>query len=250
MVVSEGIDELPKFRGKQVWHFPQNEDGEYGGSRPADSTAAINHLEALRIRGGNFLLFPNRAFWWLDHYREFRQHLDTWHRCIWNDEHCTIYELLDEEERSILLVENVEKVRVRIKEGEWKQALKRILMLLRYYPRGTTLLLLNKWRIEHKLGMKREHDTERHRLARRLQARREELEVRERRLKELEGAQEESEGTSLAKERQEVQQLRRRVRRLKRRMQNLSLWARIGQNGKSRRLLERLGRVRAKVSRR
>jgi len=130
----------------------------------------------------------------------------------------------------------VDEVRARSRKRDWKGALGGMMVLLRYYPWGMTLLS--------------ERRMERRRLAWRLQARREELEAYERRLKELEGAQEEPEVALLAKERQEVQQLRRRVRRLERRMQSLSLRARIVGNGKSRRLLKRLGRLRAKVPRR
>src|SRR5829696_6871232 len=135
----------------------------------------------------------------------------------------------------------VDEVRAHLRKREFKQALRGMLVLLRYHPWG---ILLSERRME------------RRNLGQWLQARREELEVRERRLKELEGAQQGSESALLAEERQEVQQLRRRIRGFERRIQNLSLRARlgarlrarIGQNGKGRRLLERLGRVRAKVS--
>jgi hypothetical protein len=93
IVVSKGDDDLLKLDGRQAWHFPQTEDGVYAGCYPADSCAAIDHLEALRERGGDNLLFPRAAFWWLDHYAEFRQYLDTRYRCIWNDESCIIYRL-------------------------------------------------------------------------------------------------------------------------------------------------------------
>ena len=131
----------------------------------------------------------------------------------------------------------VDEVRAYLRKREWKGALEGTLVLLRYYPWGITLLS--------------ERRMERRRLARRLQARREELEAYERRLKELEADQEEPENASLEKERQEVQQLRGRVRKLERRMQNLSLRARIGRNGKVWSLLKKkLGSIRAKVLRR
>ncbi len=95
IVVNEGDDPLLYWEGRQGWHFPQNEDGTYAGYHPADSAEAIAHLEELRARGGGYLLFPNTAFWWLDYYKELRQHLGTWHRRVWKDEHCVIYKLLD-----------------------------------------------------------------------------------------------------------------------------------------------------------
>ncbi len=100
----------------------------------------------------------------------------------------------------------VDEVRARVRERDWKRALRGFVVLLRHYPRG--IVLLNERRME------------RHRLPRRLEVRRQELEVRERRLKEL-GGDEELGSALMIKERQEVQLLRRRVRRLERRVQNL-----------------------------
>jgi GT2 family glycosyltransferase len=77
LVVSKGDEELLKLDGRRAWHFPQTEDGTYAGHYPANSAAAIAHLEALRAKGADFLLFPNTAFWWLEHYPEFRQHLES-----------------------------------------------------------------------------------------------------------------------------------------------------------------------------
>ena len=133
----------------------------------------------------------------------------------------------------------ISELRTHLQKREWKRALQGMLVLVWYYPLGLTLL--SERRIEQR------------KLTLRLQLRKQEIEVSEQRLKELESTQEESESALLEKERQEVQQLRRRIRRLEQRIQDLSLQAslraRIGQNDKSRRLLGRLGRVRAKVSR-
>jgi GT2 family glycosyltransferase len=75
-VVSRGDDELVELDGRRGWHFPQNADGVYAGHHPADSAAAIASLEALRARGADYLLFPRTAYWWLDYYTAFKQHLD------------------------------------------------------------------------------------------------------------------------------------------------------------------------------
>ena len=135
----------------------------------------------------------------------------------------------------------VGKVRTHAREREGGCVLRGTMVLLRYYPCG---LLLSERRIERrKLGWW-------------LQNRRDALKACEQRLKELECTQEEeSENVSLlAKERQEVQELKRRIQWFERRIQDLSLRARlrarIVQNSKSRRLLKRLGRVRAKLSKR
>ena len=93
IVVSKGDNELLKLDGKRAWHFPQNEEGVYAGYHPADSAEAIAHLEELRAKGGEFLLFPGTAFWWLEQYGEFAQHLDGRYRRVWDDELCIIYQL-------------------------------------------------------------------------------------------------------------------------------------------------------------
>jgi GT2 family glycosyltransferase len=79
LVVSKGDEELLQLAGRTAWHFPQGEDGSYAGHHPADSAAAIAHLEALRDKGADFLLLPETARWWLQHYAEFGQYLDS--RC-------------------------------------------------------------------------------------------------------------------------------------------------------------------------
>jgi glycosyltransferase involved in cell wall biosynthesis len=128
----------------------------------------------------------------------------------------------------------VDEVRTHIREREWKRALRGIVVLMRYYPRG--IALLNERRME------------RYRLPRRLKARRQELEAHERRLKEL-GGDEELGSALVAKERQEVQLLRRRIRRLERRMQDLDQRARILPFCKIRRLLKGFGGLWARVTR-
>jgi glycosyltransferase involved in cell wall biosynthesis len=77
LIVSRGDDELLKLDGRIAWHFPRNADGLYAGYNPADSAAAIGHLEELRAQGAEFLLFPTTALWWLEHYAEFRRHLES-----------------------------------------------------------------------------------------------------------------------------------------------------------------------------
>jgi glycosyltransferase involved in cell wall biosynthesis len=93
-VVSKGDEDLVELGDKRRgWHFPQNENGVYVGYHPADSAEAISHLEELREKGAKFLLFPGTAFWWLEQYRTFRQHLDVTYQRVWDDEVCLIYRL-------------------------------------------------------------------------------------------------------------------------------------------------------------
>ena len=68
LVVSKGDPGSWSWSGGPGWHFPQTPDGVYAGHYPADSAEAIGHLEDLRVQGGQFLLFPSTAFWWLEHY--------------------------------------------------------------------------------------------------------------------------------------------------------------------------------------
>jgi len=76
-VVSKGDDALLALGGRRAWHFPRMPDGTYSGHYPADSAAAIEHLEALRNAGAEYLIIPRTGLWWLDHYHDFRDHLDT-----------------------------------------------------------------------------------------------------------------------------------------------------------------------------
>jgi hypothetical protein len=92
LVVSKGDDELLKLEGRKGWHFPQDKEGAYAGN-PADSADAVAQLEALRAKGADYLLLPDPAFWWLEEYKGFKQHLDTRYTRVSSDEYCVIYRL-------------------------------------------------------------------------------------------------------------------------------------------------------------
>lgn len=81
---------LLHFAGRRGHHFPdlRSMDGY-----PADSVAAIEHLDDLRRRGTGWIVFPRPSFWWLEFYEDFRRHLDTVHRCAWDDPTCRLYRL-------------------------------------------------------------------------------------------------------------------------------------------------------------
>jgi glycosyltransferase involved in cell wall biosynthesis len=51
-------------------------DGNWWGAPPDDRTA-ITELERLRDAGARFLVFAWPGFWWLDHYTEFADYLET-----------------------------------------------------------------------------------------------------------------------------------------------------------------------------
>lgn len=92
LVVSRGDDAL--FPPDLVpGHFPQGPGGRYAGFYPADSDAAIAHLEQCRAGGAEFLLLPATAFWWLDYYGGLLQHLMGRGRVLHHDGHCVIFDL-------------------------------------------------------------------------------------------------------------------------------------------------------------
>jgi len=93
IVVSRGDDELLNLDHRRSRHFPGDTNSGYAGYHPKDSAAAIQELERVRAEGGNFLLFPQTAFWWLDYYSEFREHLLTHYTLAHRDESCVMFEL-------------------------------------------------------------------------------------------------------------------------------------------------------------
>ena len=93
-VVSKGDSQLIDLPGRRGVHFPQTDEGVYAGHYPADSAAALSRLGLARAKGAQYLLFPATAFWWLDHYADFRRHLDQTYRRVRDDETCVVYALV------------------------------------------------------------------------------------------------------------------------------------------------------------
>lgn len=93
LVVSKGDDALLNLGGPAAWHFPRGEAGAFAGHYPADDAAAIAHLEDLRARGADHILFPRTALWWLEHYAGLREHLESQGQRLHAGEDCVIYEL-------------------------------------------------------------------------------------------------------------------------------------------------------------
>jgi len=93
-VINKGDEELLKLGDVRAWHFPRADDGGYAGYYPADSSAAIRHLEDLRTKGVRYLLVPNTSFWWLTRYKEFGRHLRARYKeLLYRDETCLIFDL-------------------------------------------------------------------------------------------------------------------------------------------------------------
>ena len=77
VVISKGDRQLLALSEREAWHFPQRADGVYAGYYPADSAAAIAHLEGLREKGAQFLAIPAASLWWLEEYGGFGGHLEA-----------------------------------------------------------------------------------------------------------------------------------------------------------------------------
>jgi hypothetical protein len=94
LVISKGDEELVRLNGHRGWHFPRNEQGQYPNIYPADSTEAIAQLESARAKGAGFLVIPKPAFWWLEYYADFKNHLER--NCVLavrEEETCLIFDL-------------------------------------------------------------------------------------------------------------------------------------------------------------
>jgi SAM-dependent methyltransferase len=96
LVISKGDDELLRLGDRRASHFPQTEQGVYAGYHPADSMAAITHLEDLRVKGARYLVIPRTALWWLTYYGDFTRHLAGNYRLLVKEENaCVIYSLME-----------------------------------------------------------------------------------------------------------------------------------------------------------
>ncbi len=94
LIASKGDEDLVQIEGVRAWHFPRDDWGSYAGHHPATSVEAIVHLRHLYAQGARYLAFPATAAWWLEHYRELADLLDSAHELrMSHDGVCVIYEL-------------------------------------------------------------------------------------------------------------------------------------------------------------
>ena len=94
LIASKGDEDLVQIEGLRAWHFPRDEWGSYAGHHPASSVEAIVHLRHLFAQGARYLVFPATAAWWLEHYRELADLLDSAHELkLSHDGVCVVYEL-------------------------------------------------------------------------------------------------------------------------------------------------------------
>jgi GT2 family glycosyltransferase len=92
LVVSRGDRELVELEGLDGGHFPQDPVGRYLGHHPLDSDDAVSHLESLREDGAQYLVLPSTAYWWLEHYAGFADHLESRYPRT-DAEVCSIFQL-------------------------------------------------------------------------------------------------------------------------------------------------------------
>lgn len=71
--------------------FPA-QDGVYWGP-PDDDAHALAELDRHRRQGSRYLAITWPAFWWLQYYRELREHLSRHHECLLNDDVLVLYDL-------------------------------------------------------------------------------------------------------------------------------------------------------------
>ena len=98
LIASKGDPELVRIDGVRAWHFPRDEWGSYAGHHPASSVEAIVHLRHLFSQGARYLVFPETSAWWLSHYRELADLLESAHELtLSRDGVCIIYQLRESE---------------------------------------------------------------------------------------------------------------------------------------------------------
>jgi hypothetical protein len=81
-VVSRGDDRLLEIGGRDVWHFPADDNRSWAGFHPADDAHALDMLQVARGRGVDHLVIPEASRWWLDHYEGFSVHLREHHAVV------------------------------------------------------------------------------------------------------------------------------------------------------------------------
>jgi SAM-dependent methyltransferase len=90
LVDQEELRELMALGNQAVPFLEYN--GQYWGP-PPDSITAIQELVRLRQSGLNFIVFLWPAFWWLDYYEAFRQHLVSNFRCVQENDRLVAFNL-------------------------------------------------------------------------------------------------------------------------------------------------------------
>ncbi|HEX2029544.1 MAG TPA: glycosyltransferase [Nitriliruptorales bacterium] len=82
-LAAPGLDVLPFLERAGVWWGP-----------PPDDATAIAELQRMRAAGASVIAFAWPCFWWLDHYRDFAEHLRAYRTVLHNDR-VVVFDLTD-----------------------------------------------------------------------------------------------------------------------------------------------------------
>ncbi len=94
IVVDDGVLEPQAYNNSSVLPFIEH-DGEYWGP-PASDEQAIVELTRLRDAGASFLAIVSSSFWWLDHYRQFNDYLESTFHCDVRDDDLVVFDMRNE----------------------------------------------------------------------------------------------------------------------------------------------------------
>ena len=93
LVASRRRRDAGEHRGPPRLALPQRRAWRVAWLLPGGQREAIDLLEDLRAAEPEYLVLPETAFWWLDHYGELAQFLERSCDRILSDESCVIYAL-------------------------------------------------------------------------------------------------------------------------------------------------------------
>jgi glycosyltransferase involved in cell wall biosynthesis len=79
--------------GRRVFPFLEK-NGQYWGL-PADDQAAIQELNRLRTLGADYIVFAWPSLWWLEHYSEFNNYLNSRFKCVFQNKNIVVFEIKD-----------------------------------------------------------------------------------------------------------------------------------------------------------
>jgi hypothetical protein len=93
----------PVLMERPCFAFPTR-DGKYWGP-PASDASAIEELEQRRSSGVTRVVIAWPAYWWLEYYTGFAEHLRAIGECLWSDELITVFRLSRSEVNDAALIE-------------------------------------------------------------------------------------------------------------------------------------------------
>lgn len=91
IIVDEGNFDASIFPQRHPIPFLE-QDGQYWGP-PENDDAAIEAIEQMQENGASFVVVAWPAFWWLDFYREWSEHLNSRYRCIIQNKRIVLFDL-------------------------------------------------------------------------------------------------------------------------------------------------------------